>query len=82
MFFMWAVVCMCDICNVSVCVCVCVCVRARLTCVVEAAIGERQEWGIEGALRVPQDGIMFVDVFYNLWIEFILLYKNTTHKHT
>lgn len=49
---------------------------------VEAAVGERQQWGVEGALRVPQDGIMLIDVLHNLWIEFILLYKNSTHKHT
>lgn len=51
-------------------------------CVVEAAVGERQQWGVEGALRVPQDGIMLIDVLHNLWIEFILLYKNSAHKHT
>lgn len=52
-----------------------------LTCVVETAVGERQQWGVEGVLRVPQDGIMLIDVLHNLWIEFILLYKNNAHKH-
>lgn len=48
-----------------------------LTCVVEVTVGERQQWGVKRALRVPQDRIMLIDVLHNLGIEFIFLDKHT-----
>lgn len=44
-----------------------------LTRVLKAAIGEGQQWSIQGALGVLQDGIVLVDVLHYLRVELILL---------
>lgn len=44
-----------------------------LTCVLQAAVGEGQQRGVQGSLGVLQDGVMLVDVLHHLGVELILL---------
>ena len=58
-----------------VCVCVCASVCVLLTCVVQAAVGERQQGGVERTLCVSEDGVVLVDVLHNLRIKLVLLQR-------
>lgn len=49
----------------------------KLTCVLYASIGERQQGRIQGTLRVLQDGVVLVDVLHHLGVELILLSTKT-----
>lgn len=49
------------------------CTFQLLTGVLQAAIGEGQQRGVQGALGVLQDGIVLVDVLHYLRVELILL---------
>lgn len=52
----------------------------RLTCVLQAAVGEGQQRGIEGPMDVLQDGIVLVDVLHHLRVELVLLKDNGRNK--
>lgn len=48
----------------------------------QAAIGEGQQRGVQWALGVLQDGIVLVDVLYHLRVELILLKYTSGEKNS
>lgn len=46
----------------------------------QAAIGEGKQWGIQGALGVLQNRVVLVDVLHYLRVELVLLKYTHTKK--